>query len=175
MTVRNTFSGIARLKLVRSLIITIYYESLNYCSSTFPSHQRRVIFVAVDGFAPPTHGLAPAALLLSYTTPYIFMVYVLRNPSGLSVTLVASVPTFLHDIPPMQRYRHFLFLSQCCSLLRCLCSTKSKNSLPASHLHNLQFLHITVHDHLVDSVQRVFIVTLMLLTVQCLHDECCPG
>jgi multiple sugar transport system permease protein len=38
-----------------------------------------------------------------------------------------------------------------------------------------QFFHITVHDHLVDSVQRVFIVTLMLLTVQCLHDECCPG
>ena len=82
MTVRNTFSGIARLKLVRSLIITIYYESLNYCSSTFPSHQRRVFFVVVDGFAPPTHGLAPAALLLSYTTPYIFWYMFSAIPAG---------------------------------------------------------------------------------------------
>ena len=27
---------------------------------------------AVDGFAPSTHGLAPAALLLSYTTPILY-------------------------------------------------------------------------------------------------------
>lgn len=38
----------------------------------------------------------------------IIMVYVSRNPSGLSVTLVASVPSFLCDIPRTQWYRHFL-------------------------------------------------------------------
>ena len=35
----------------------------------------RLDIVAVDGFAPPTHGLVPAALcLLSYTAYHVYMV-----------------------------------------------------------------------------------------------------